>query len=210
MTRQSAQDDLAYIRSIAEEGRNVPLIGGVSFVLWGVLIGVAAFIAFLMEIGVVPYFNATWLWSIAIATGWISSIVIGRNLSSRPGATSLSNKVVGAAWAACGIFVTVYWLSLVAAMLLNGEDGFPVHQLFATMFPIAFGLYGLAFFVTAVVVNQSWYRTVSFISWGVSVLLILSLAFRIDFYMLIASLGTFAVVVGPGVVIMRNEPSDVV
>ncbi|GGD09952.1 hypothetical protein [Aquisalinus flavus] len=206
----SARDDLAYIKAIAEEGRNTPLVGGRNFFVWGALIGTAALAVFLMETGAIPAFNQMILWSGALAIGWVLSFVINSRSSERPGASSLSNRTVNAAWLACGIFVTVYWLSIVAASLLVQEGGYPVRFLFATMFPVAFGLYGLAFFATAVVAHQPWYRWVSVVSWAIACALLLSLAVWPVAYMLVAAIGTYAVVLAPGYVMLRNEPSDIV
>lgn len=206
----SAQDDLAYIKAIAEEGRNTPLVGGRNFFVWGALIGTAALIVFLMETGVIPGFNQMILWTGTLAIGWILSFVINSKSRERPGASSLSNRTVNAAWLACGIFVTVYWLSIVAASLLVQEGGYPVRFLFATMFPVAFGLYGLAFFATAVVAHQPWYRWVSVVSWATACALLLTLSIWPVAYMLVAAIGTYAVVLLPGYVMLSNEPSDIV
>ncbi|NHK28866.1 hypothetical protein FF098_013170 [Parvularcula flava] len=206
----SAQDDLAYIKAIAEEGRNTPLIGGRNFLIWGGLVGTTALLVFLMEVQVIPYFSQMILWTGTLVLGWIISFIINGKSHERPGASSLSNRTVNAAWLACGIFVTVYWLSIVAAMLLVQEGGYPVRFLFATMFPVAFGLYGLAFFATAVVAHQPWYRWISVASWAIACFLLLSLSIWPDAYMLVAAIGTYAVVLLPGYVMVRNEPSDIV
>lgn len=210
MTKSSAQDDLAYIRSIAEEGRNVPLVGGTTFLIWGVLIGTTALIGYLMDVGVLPFVNQLWLWSVALTIGWGASFWFGRSSSTMAGGASLSNRTVTVAWIGCGIFITTYWLAILAATLIAAEGGFPVRYLLATMFPVAFGLYGLAFFVTAVVANQGWYRWVSVLSWTVAVALILELALPGNLYMLIAALGTYAVVAVPGYHMIRNQPSETV
>jgi len=206
----SAQDDLAYIKAIAEEGRNTPLVGGRSFLVWGGLVGTAALFVFLMEINAIPGFNQMFLWTGTLLVGWVLSFVINGKSHERPGASSVSNRTVNAAWFACGIFVTVYWLSIVAAMLLVQEGGYPIQFLFATMFPVAFGLYGLAFFATAVVAHQPWYRWISIVSWGIACALLLSLSIWPNAYMLVAAIGTYAVVLVPGYIMLRNEPSDIV
>lgn len=206
----SAQDDLAYIKAIAEEGRNTPLIGGRNFMVWGSLVGTAALVVFLMEIDVIPGFDQMMLWTGTLVLGWVLSFVLNGKSDERPGASSLSNRTVNAAWFACGIFVTIYWLSIVAASLLVQEGGYPVRFLLATMFPVAFGLYGLAFFATAVVAHQPWYQWISVVSWAIACALLLCLSVAPSAYMLIAAIGTYAVVLVPGYVMLRNEPSDIV
>ena len=41
-TKDDISDDLAYVKALAEEGRDTPLVGGIMYVIWGCLIGAAA------------------------------------------------------------------------------------------------------------------------------------------------------------------------
>ncbi|MCI5045198.1 MAG: hypothetical protein MRY72_10920 [Aquisalinus sp.] len=208
MKKSNAEDDLAYVRAIAEEGRNVPLVGGSSFVVWGSIIGTTALIQFFMSLGVLPAINMLVLWSAAFVLGWTIGSFVSRRSKNAPGASSIGNRIVGATWGACGIFISLYWLSLMSAFFLYRSDPAPVGFLFATMFPVVFGIYGIAFFVTSIAANQGWYRWVSVGSWIISVILILTL--MSDTMMLLAGLGTYAVVLAPGIVMLKNQPSDIV
>ena len=208
MNGTTAQEDLAYVRAIAEEGRNVPLVGGPMFLIWGTVISVAAFCQFLRDAGAGFPVRSAALWSIALALGWIVSFIVGKQISSSPGSSTAGNRVAAAAWMSCGIFITVFWLSILGALILLPDGGFPFGYLGAAMFPVAFGLYGLAFMVTAVAANLDWMRWVAGISWVISSLMIFTL--NSEFNMLIASAGTVAVALVPGLILMRNQPSDTV
>ncbi|WP_306253099.1 hypothetical protein [Parvularcula sp. IMCC14364] len=208
MKKSNAEDDLAYVRAIAEEGRNVPLVSGSSFIVWGGIIGTTALIQFFMSLGVLPSVNMIALWSTAFVLGWTVGTVVSNRSNQAPGASSVGNRIVGAVWSACGIFISLYWLSLVAAYFLYRGDLAPVGFLFATMFPVAFGIYGVAFYVTAIAANQSWYKWVSVGSWTISVILILTL--MTDMMLLLSALGTYAVVLAPGLIMLKDQPSDIV
>ncbi len=209
MHHSTAHEDLAYVRAIAEEGRNVPLVGGYSFVVWGSIIGTAAFIQYLMVIGVLPMVrNSLWIWGSAMILGWGVGAIVSVKIDRTPGASSIGNRVVNAAWSGCGIFITLYFLSLLVAFFLLPKDGPSVGWLFVTMFPVVFGLYGLAFYVTAVAANQNWFRWVSIGSWAISAILLLTM--KMELMMLIAALGTYAVVLVPGIAMVKSQPSEIV
>ena len=39
--------EIAYVKTLAEEGRNAPLIGGVFYLIWGVTLAIACFLTWL-------------------------------------------------------------------------------------------------------------------------------------------------------------------
>lgn len=208
MNETTTQEDLAYVRAIAEEGRNVPLVGGPMFVVWGGVIGTAALLCFLDDIGLTLPVGQLWLWSGALGLGWLIGAIVNRRVRSTPGASTKGNQVAAAAWMSCGVFLTVFWLSILTASLIGSKDGFPFHYLFAAMFPVAFGFYGLAFMVTAQAVNLAWMRWVAVGSWVASSLLVFSL--NTGLHMLIAGLATYCVALVPGLVLIKSQPSRTV
>jgi len=55
MTRDQAAEDLAYVRTVAEEGQQAPLIGGVYLVLFGVLLSVGYVLHWSLLSGVLQF-----------------------------------------------------------------------------------------------------------------------------------------------------------
>lgn len=204
------KDDIAYMRAMAEEGRNTPLIGGVHYVIWGALVGGAAFFTWLVDIGAVrlPANARLWLWVGVFVAGWGASIALGRRGGAKPGAQSIGSRTARNAWYACGVFMTVLWVALLFVHGRYENIGVPRYFLMSMMFPVAFGLYGVAFFAAAAAARASWMRYVSCVSWAASFTLLFVLTDAS--YMLIASLAMFAVVLAPGVWLMRQEPSEIV
>ena len=206
----AASNDLAYVRAIAEEGRNAPLTGGLMIVWWGSVIGIAALVQYSSDIGVVKWpVGMLWRWSIALAFGWgVGHFVQQKFVTNVPGGTTFGNKTAAAAWIGVGVFMTVYFLAIIAAMYVLRDDGFPVHYLFASMFPVAFGLFGVTYLVTSVAANQPWMRYVAVFSWGLMVAMIF--AVNTKHGNLLAALGCFGSAVVPGLILMRQQPSDVI
>ena len=107
--------ELAYVRSLAEEGRDAPLIGGVYYVLWGGLMGAAALVAFFILTGTLSLGPAGPFipWVVAGLCGWGLSMTLGRRAGGKPGSLSLGNRTSSATWFAVGVFMTLFWLALV-------------------------------------------------------------------------------------------------
>lgn len=202
--------ELAYVRSLAEEGRDAPLIGGVYYVLWGGLMGVAALIFYLSVTGVLPIGRAGLLapWIVAGVVGWIVSLSLGRRGGAKPGALTLGNRTASATWLAVGLFMTAFWI----AMMFVHDDfvafGVPRYFLFSMMFPVAFGLYGVAFFATAVAARAPWLKYFAYLSWAFSVGAMFLAGSDTQF--LLGSAGCFACATLPGALLMRAEPKEIV
>ncbi|NNL88910.1 MAG: hypothetical protein HKP25_07550 [Marinicaulis sp.] len=203
-------DDLAYVKTLAEEGRDTPLVGGFMYVLWGSLFSVAAFIVYAHDLG--------WLgsapslgfapWIAAFVIGWGASMFVGRRNGAKPGASTLGNKTANATWFAVGIFMTTFWFSLFFVHDNFTHMGVPPYFLFNLMFPIAFGIYAIAFFATATASRSGWLRWI-----GLAAILFscLTLALMGSMHQILAgAIGTLICAVFPGVILMRQEPNQIV
>ena len=204
------RDDLAYVKALAEEGRDTPLVGGVMYVLWGGLIGSVSLLSFATDMGWLPFnlFDGLAPWIVALALGWGLSMVIGRRAGAKPGASTLGNRTAMAVWFSVGVFVTLFWVTLLFVHDNFTAIGVPPGFLFGLMFPLAFGLYGVAFFATATAGRAGWLRWIAFAAW---ICAGLSLALMSNAYqLLVGGVGSLICAVLPGVILMRNEPSEIV
>jgi hypothetical protein len=209
MTEDDIRDDLAYVKALAEEGRDTPLVGGSFYVLWGGVIGVATLLSWLNAIDVIALGGLQlYMWIGAFALGWGLSFVLGSRSASKPGATTLGNTTARSVWFAVGVFMTLFWVTLMFAHDNFTAYGVPPYFLFNLMFPIAFGLYGVAFYATATAARVRWLKWVALLAFVFSVL---SLFFMTTAHQpLIALLGLVSCAIVPGIVLMRGEPSEVV
>lgn len=204
------KDDLAYVRALAEEGRDTPLVNGLTYVIWGLLIGMTSLLGYADNMNVLSLgpLEGIWIWVIAIATGWAVSMYVGRRSYSKPGASTLGNRTAAAVWLAVGIFVTGFWITLMIVHDNFTDLGVPPYFLFNLMFPMAFGLFGVAFFATATAARLGWMRWVSVAAW---ICAAASLALMSSVHQpLVGGLGTLLCTALPGFILMRSEPSEVV
>ncbi len=202
--------DLAYVRALAEEGRDAPLLSGGYFLLWGGLMGAAALAFFLGLVGVVSYGRggAFIPWAAAVLIGWVGSILLARRYKTRPGTFTLGNRTASATWRAVGVFITLFWVALLFAHDNFTAFGVPRYFLFFLMFPLSFGVYGIAFYATAVAARANWLKLFALLSCGFSIGA-LFLAGSVYQYLL-GAVGCFLCVALPGYLLMREEPQEIV
>lgn len=202
--------DLAYVRSLAEEGAHAPLVSGRYYLVWGGLMTAASLAVYLNAVGVTKFgavgFMAPWI--AALGIGWALSFMMTRNIGAKPGAATLGNKTAGAVWAAVGIFMTAFFAALFAAHDNYAHMGVPPYFLFSLLFPLGFGLYGVAFMATSVAARVKWLKTFAYLSWAFAVVLLFFLATPHQF--LIGAAGLVVCALTPGVLLMRREPSEIV
>lgn len=208
--RADLQDDLAYVRALAEEGRNTPLVNGLFYVIWGGLIGSAALIVYANVLGLINLgrLGGVWPWVAAGSLGWILSLWLGRQAGGKPGASTIGNRTAQSVWFSVGIFITIFWITLIIVHDNFTAAGLQPYFLFELMFPVAFGLYGIAFYATATAARAEWLRWFAFAAWGFSVLSLFFISS--PHQLLIGALGTIVCALLPGLILMRGEPSEIV
>lgn len=149
---QDALADLARLRSIAEEARRVPLVGGRQLILWGVVIALATLVhgAIATRLVPLPMASLSALWALSIGGTLLVARLPAFAGPPLPTAT-LGSRVEAAVWQAGGAFLVVVPAALLGHAYLTlaqtgSPDGF---RLFALMPPITFGVYAIAMRVSA-------------------------------------------------------------
>ena len=202
--------EIAYVKTLAEEGRNAPLVGGALYVIWGAVIAAAAMLTYLRIVDAIKlgFVGDLGFWIGALSIGWGASFLYCRKRGSKPGALTVGNRTATSAWFAVGVYISIFWA---AAVLFRGHfaaAGVDPQTIFGMMFPVAFGLYGIAFYATATAARLDWMRGFAFAAWIFSVA---ALYFIDDArHFLVGAAGSLICAVLPGLILMRREPSDIV
>jgi hypothetical protein len=203
MTRDELLQDLAYARTLAEEGRQTPLIGGGYLVLFGVLLAIAYLTQYAGLTGAMPRDYVGFIWIAFGVTALIGCLILRFRNRDMPGAASISNRADRAVWQG----VTWAILFVVLGAVLRGilyDDYIATSAIMAA----GFGLYGVALYSTASLSGHMWMRAFAWLAWSVS--------FTLWFFLgevwgyLAAAAGAVLVLLIPGVILMRAEPSKVV
>ncbi|MDO8297723.1 MAG: hypothetical protein Q7T19_14950 [Caulobacter sp.] len=202
---QTLKDDIAFMRALAQEGSSVPMLFGGNLVAAGVIFGAGAVGHWLILSGVLrvsPWFYmVNWLGAGAVFAV-VCTLMIQR-AKRQPGYNAGVNRATGAAWSGVGFAVFASWVGMTATGLTTGDwavmDAFPV---------LILALYGAAWFVAGVLSGKGWIRLVALGSFvGAALMGVLS---GTPYLMLGYAVCLILLAVVPGLVLMRQEPTDIV
>lgn len=203
MSPSDLADDLAYVRTIAEEGRQAPLLGGPYLVMWGALNAVAwgAHWALVQERFVAnPSWHFAVLWSLYGVAAALGSVLLGGRQRTLPGRSSLGNRVEGAVWTGAGLGIGAIAVGAIGRMALTG-DTLSVD----VIVPATFALSGVALMATGIVSKEKWLAAFAAAAFGVAV--ILGFFLSSEWFYLAGAAGAIVILLLPGAILLRKEPS---
>ena len=207
MTRetQTIQDDIAYMRALAHEGRHAPLLAGPMLVAAGLIFGTANLGQWAIQAGVlnVNPWAQLGLWiAAAVAFAVALTVLIGR-IKGRPGYNATGNRAVGAAWGGVGYGIFVTWLGLVAMSVKTGDASW-----MSVMPTVVLVAYGSAWMVAAAMTKTRWMSLTALLSYAGAV----AVGWFADdpAIYLVFTVVLAAVALVPGLLLMRQEPSRIV
>ena len=145
-------DDLSYLRSLAEAGRNAPLAAGPYLLAGGGTFAFASVAIGLAEVGMLPYPTNSVAVPVMIgallAFGLILAMLRKRDAGR---AQNDTNRAVGAVWTAAGLGIFFYFVAVQVASWRMGS-----FALTNSITLVVLLLYGAAWLVTALVARQNW------------------------------------------------------
>ena len=202
---QSLRDDLDYMKALAREGRQAPILGGALLAVAGVDFAAASFVQYAAIkglIGVTPGM-ASLSWLAAMAVFVVALIITKRRSAGRPGAAAVTNRAVQAVWMGSGWAIFAVFLAIIAMSLRMGNAE-------PTIFiaPFILAVYGISWTVAAVMSRKAWIWAVALGCYAGTVLMGV-LAGSAE-QMLAYGVALLLLAAAPGLVLMRGEPSDVV
>jgi len=208
MTRdqiQNVHDDIAYMRAMAHEGRNAPLLSGPVMVVAGIVFSLASLVHWTIVAGLVNVSSwaQLWVWVTAAVIFTIGLVVVLRRQAHRPGAGSAGNRASNAAWSGVGYGIFASWVALMAAGMTTGD-----WALMRVMPIIVVVAYGSAWFVAGAMARLRWMKGVALLSYAGAAVL----GAFIDSPTVLLVYAALLVLVAllPGLALMRQEPAEVV
>lgn len=202
---RSMKDEIAYIKALAEEGRRTPLIGGRILIAAGVIFGATSVVHWLIETGALALppvsFAVVWIAAMISFFAYLSLWV--HRTKGRPGAQSLVNRAVGAAW--MGVGLLIFAMSLAIAVISWRVQSEILTYIFPSMI---FAAYGSGWAVSATMTKARWQWWLAIGAWAAAP----ALAFLVgtDEIWLGYAAGLFAFALIPGILLVRQEPAEIV
>ena len=203
MSRDEALADLAYVRTLAEEGRKAPLLGGAHLVGWGVLVS-AAFVGHGVIVNTVPQ-SQDWglmlggLWGGFGLLGGLMSTALQRRMQRRPGSAALSNRADQAIWTGATLILVSLALGAIGHMAFTGDYTAP------NFIPGAsFAVYGGAMMASSMVAEEKALQP--FALFSVAAGLCLSIGADHPWMYFAAAAAALLALAAPGLVLLRQEP----
>lgn len=147
------QGDIAYMKSLAAEGRHAPVMVGPILVAAALWFGAATAVQWLIALGRIPLsgWGIMWMW-VGAGVGFAALLyVLIRKVDVQSGSKTKDNVAIGAAWSACGYSIFGLWLVLMAFGLSTGN--WATMSLMPAVVMIA---YGAAWMIAGQVVRQGW------------------------------------------------------
>lgn len=202
---KSLKEDISYMKALADEGSRGPLLGGAILVAAGLIFGAGSLMEWALDVGVLdlqPWAHMA-IWGGAMALFTVALIVLIQRQRGRPGQFSPSNQAFANAWMGVGLAIFAMAISIsIIGFKLESEAAF-------TLFPsLIFALYGSGWAISAAMSGQKWLWRPAFGGWAAAPLVAWFTGDPTQWLIYAGGLVLLALV--PGVILMRQEPSDVV
>jgi len=199
----TAQDDLAFMRRLAEQGSRGAVAGGWVFVAGGVLYGVQCLYQWAQLRGVIdPPWPVTLTFLVAITAGFFAVLgwVIWRDRKSPQ--TGLMSRAVNAVFSGIGLAN----LAMVIVFGFNAAQAKDI-SIWLLYPPVIFALQGAAWYAAAVLRKRAWQGLVA-AGWLIAATALGLVRGSVDAYLLICSLSLFLLMALPGFVLIRLAKTE--
>ncbi len=142
MDNENLKQEISWLKEMAQEGRNSPIVGGIIGIWWGII----SFIMMLIHWATItskiplPIENIGWAWLAYVIIGSIGTFALVKKLEDKPGFNSMNSRVIGSTWmlASAGIFT--FSLGSVIATFGFGAP----YWIFNIILPVALICWGIA------------------------------------------------------------------
>lgn len=201
----SLKDDIAFMRAMAHEGRNAPLLAGPYLVAACLIFGPANVVQWAIQSGrwAVEPVAQIWVWLAAGAVFALALAFLIPRSDRKPGSGSPANKAVNAAWSGLGFGIFVLWLSFLAVGFNSGN-----WTMMWAMPSVVATAYGTSWIIAGAMSGRRWMTGVGLLGYAGAVACGATIGNPAVYLVFAAIMVATALI--PGIVLMRQEPAEVV
>lgn len=155
MDSSTPYEDLAMVRRLMEEARELVCDNGKHFIAWGVL-GVAALLATYVTLLGLVALPVGWIWAVVLVAGWLFSLWAVRRDAGRAQVRTMASRLLGGIWLGFGVTASIIavlglYTAAIDVELLGG---------------LASALLGFGFFASSFVGSQVCLRWLALSWWA--------------------------------------------
>jgi hypothetical protein len=198
---RTSNEDIDYIRKLAESGAHAPLTGGRFLMWWGLLLTIAYAAHHLALRGVIGDRNSIfgWIWLTFSVAGVAGQLLLARSMPAKAGSGSAGNRASRTVWTGAAAAIT----SMVIGSIVAANTG-AGPATFDWIVPVGFAVYACALIVTGGLAKS---RITVAAGAGAAIMVGLFTAMILspDRYLLAAG-GVFVTVFLPGLLMFVSEP----
>lgn len=194
MDKNTALEDLSYIKQIISDSKKTVVDNGVGFIIWGILISIALLFNYFAIVAEL-YGWTLYIWIAAIGIGWLITFYDNIRHKKKRVPSTYASKILGSVWMSLGVVMTIIGF---AATTLGALKGVYINSFMSLQI-------GIGFIVTGTIYNNRnmkllgiawWLGALVMMAWpGVQVLLIM--AFMMIFLQVV-----------PGIIIYKKYISE--
>ena len=194
MTEIDAQQELAFIKKVMADSRQIMIDDGKGFIFWGILVATGLSFTYLANAGrwEIPL---GWFWLALISIGWIVTFIIALRAEKKRSTKTFAGKIMGSLWIGCGVAMTI--LGFIGS-ITDAYSGVFINPIIAVVL-------GIGYLVSGVLQGKTWVSLLSIGWWAGAILM---------FYL--HNLETLLIMVGmmillqtiPGIIIYRESKKE--
>lgn len=204
MTEREA--DIAYLRSLAEEGVRSPVHGGSILFAAGLIYGTASLLHWAVAAGLLPLDASAYgvVWGVAVLVFIAALIILIGRLKRMGGVETAANRAFGIVWSGLGWGIFALFTSWIVAQLVRGGEVDMAAM--ALLIPsIIMAFYGVGWAVTATMLRDKGLWLLAFASFAAAPALALISGSTEQYLAYAAAL--FGLMALPGFLLMQKARS---
>jgi hypothetical protein len=154
MDKETALDELQFIRKLMSESRATVVSNGKDYIYWGILVSLGLFFMyfnFLLGFGI----NALYLWIVLIGSGWSYTFYEHYSKGRKRSVSTFAGKLLGAIWMSAGIAMSMFGFIATTAGALGG----------GYVSPAISTVLGMAYFISSYIHDEKWMIWIAILWW---------------------------------------------
>ena len=150
MTEINAQQELAFIKKVMADSRQIMIDDGKGFHILGNISCIWIILHLLTNAGRWE-FSLGWFWPALIAIGWIVTFIIEIRAEKKRSTKTFAGKIMGALWIGCGVAMTI--LGFIGS-ITDAYSGVFINPIIAVVL-------GIGYLVSGVLQGKTWVSLLS-------------------------------------------------